>query len=53
MIILNVSKGIFYVYTFTYMLSATGVLNSWEELCIYIYVAGGNSPLEYSTNKIE
>ena len=31
-------------------LSATWVLNSWEELCIYAYVVAGNSPFECSTH---
>ena len=39
----------FWVYIFTYTLSATGVFISREELYIYTYVAGGNSPLECST----
>ena len=30
-VILSLSKGTFYVYIFTYTLSASGVLNSWEE----------------------
>ena len=37
-VILSVSEGIFYVYIFTYTLSATQVFTSWEELCINAYV---------------
>ena len=38
----------FCIYIFTYTLSAIGVLSSWEELCIYVYVAASNSPVECS-----
>ena len=40
----------FYVYIYLHTrLSATGVVNSREMLCIYIYVAATNSILECST----
>ena len=38
----------FHVYIYKYTLSATGVLKPWEELCIYVYMAVGNFPLECS-----
>ena len=61
---LKVSKGYFYththththiyiyiyIYIFAYTLSATGVLNSREELYIYAYVAVNYSQLECSTH---
>ena len=46
-VILIVSEGIFW-YIFTYTISATIVLNSLEEFCIYVYVAASKS-LECST----
>ena len=37
------SKGCNFFYVYIHKrFSATRVLNSWEELCIYAYVAGGN-----------
>ena len=42
------SEGIFR-YIFPYTLSATVLLNSSEELCIYAYVVAGNSSFKYST----
>ena len=41
-IIVSLNEMIFYVYTFTYTLSATRLLSSSEDLCIYAYVAAGN-----------
>ena len=47
---INVSKYIFYKYLFTYMLSATGVLNSWEEQLHFLRTwKPANYPLECST----
>ena len=40
----------FFQRTFIYTLSATGVLDSWEEFCIYAYVAVSNSWFECSTH---
>ena len=39
-VIFYVSIGIF-CYIFTNTLSATGVLNSWEEVCVYAYAVAG------------
>ena len=36
-----------YIYIYAYL--PTGVLTSWEELCISVYVAANDSPLEWST----
>ena len=45
--ILGVSKGIVCVYLFfKYTLSATGVRNPWEELCISAYVVAGKFPYQ-------
>ena len=41
---LSVTKGIFYIYHFTYSLSDIGVLRSWEEHCISAYLVAGNFP---------
>ena len=38
---------------FSYMPLATKVLNSWDELCISVYVAAGCSPLKCSTHWVE
>ena len=47
----TIAKG-FYVYIYIHIrLSATGVLNSLQESCIYAYVVAGNSPLDCSTHK--
>ena len=42
-------KNFFRIYL-RLRLSATGVLNSWEQICIYAYVVAGNSLLECSTH---
>ena len=47
-VILRVRVGIFMYMFLLIRLLSTGVLNSWEELCIYAYVVAFNSPLEYS-----
>ena len=39
----KVNEGIFTYKFFTYILSITRLLNSWEEFCINVYVTGGNS----------
>ena len=49
-VIISESERSFYVYIFmTYTTSATGVLSSEEELCIYASLAAGNSQLLCST----
>ena len=40
----------FYVYISTYTLSAQGVLNLWEKLCIYVCATASDSPLKSSNH---
>ena len=46
---LGISEAILKAYIHI-CLSATGVLKSWEELCINAYVKAGNSSLKCSTH---
>ena len=47
-VILNISEGIFFVYLFTYVLSGTGVLNSYIYIYIYIYQIRSNTIIDWT-----